>query len=225
MTKNSIRFTPRSFELLEALAQNNDKQWFAQHRDEFQMHVREPFAAFLEDVTERLSGTDIALQGSADTMFRQARDVRFSPDKRPYSVSVSGLLTQSGSKREGGRLAYVELNADGGRIGGGVHQPTAKDLEPVRRRIIDRPDEFDRILDVLNQAGVEIEHSNAVHSMPRGFSDHSGHRHADVIRLKQLLAMRTIPTPAWIDGSAAEQATEAVIALQSLYEFIGSARD
>ena len=61
------------------------------------MHVREPFAAFLEDVTERLAGTEIALQGSADTMFRQARDVRFSPDKRPHSVSVTGLLTQSGA--------------------------------------------------------------------------------------------------------------------------------
>lgn len=61
---------------------------------------------------------------------------------------MSGLLTQSGSKHEGGRLAYVELNA--GRIGGGMHQPTAKDLEPVRRRIIDEPDEFDRVLKVLN---------------------------------------------------------------------------
>lgn len=86
VTENSIRFTPRSFERLEALAQNNDQLWFAQHRAEFQMQVREPFAAFLEDVTERLSGTEIALQGSAETMFRQARDVRFSPDKRPYSV-------------------------------------------------------------------------------------------------------------------------------------------
>jgi uncharacterized protein (TIGR02453 family) len=224
MTNNSIGFTPRSFELLEALAQNNDKQWFAQHRDEFQMQVRDPFAAFLEDLTERLSGTEIALQGSADTMFRQARDVRFSPDKRPYSVSVSGLLTPSGSKNEVGRLAYVELQADGGRIGGGMHQPTAKDLEPVRRRIIDEPDEFDRVLEVLNNADVVIEHTSAVQSMPRGFSEHAGHRHADVIRLKQLLAMRTIPKPAWIDDSAAEQATEAVLALQSLYEFIGSTR-
>jgi uncharacterized protein (TIGR02453 family) len=223
MTTNSNGFTPRSFELLEGLAQNNTKQWFAQHRDEFQLHVREPFAAFLEDLTDRLSGTEIALKGGADTMFRQARDVRFSPDKRPYSESVSGLLTQSGSKNEGGRLAYVELTADGGRIGGGLHQPTARDLEPVRRRIIDEPDEFDRVLDVLNQADVVIDDSNAVRSMPRGFSEHAGHRHAHVIRLKQLLAMRTMQQPEWIDGSAAEHATEAVLALQSLYEFIGSA--
>lgn len=224
MTKDSTGFTPRSFELLEALAQNNDKQWFAQHREEFKTHVREPFAAFLEDVTDRLSGTEIALLGSAHTMFRQARDIRFSPDKRPYSVSVSGLLTESGSKNEGGRLAYVELKAGGGRIGGGMHQPAAKDLEPVRRRIIDEPDEFDRVLEVLNEADLVIEDTSAVKSMPRGFSQHGGHQHADVIRLKQLLAMRTIPKPAWIDNSAADRATEAVLALQSLYEFIGSAR-
>jgi uncharacterized protein (TIGR02453 family) len=222
MTEHTLRFTPRSFELLEELDQNNTKEWFAQHRDEFQMQVREPFAAVLEDLTERLSGTDIALKGGADTMFRQARDVRFSPDKRPYSVTVSGLLTPTGTKKEGGRLAYVELTADGGRIGGGMHQPTAKDLEPVRRRIIDQPDEFDRVIDVLHEASVLIDHSNAVQSMPRGFSEHADHRHADVIRLKQLLAMRTIPTPAWIDGSVAECAAEAVLALQTLYEFIES---
>jgi uncharacterized protein (TIGR02453 family) len=207
--------------LLEGLAKNNNKQWFAQNRDAFQVQVREPFAAFLEDLTERLSGTEIALQGSADTMFRQARDVRFSPDKRPYSVSVSGLLTQSGTKHEGGRLAYVELTASGGRIGGGMHRPTAKDLEPVRRRIIDEADEFDRVLSVLDKADVVIEDSPAVSSMPRGFSEHAGHRHTDIVRLKQLLAMRAIPRSAWIDASAVEQATQAVLALESLYEFIG----
>jgi uncharacterized protein (TIGR02453 family) len=135
MTEHTLRFTPRSFELLEELDQNNTKEWFAQHRDEFQMQVREPFAAVLEDLTERLSGTDIALKGGADTMFRQARDVRFSPDKRPYSVTVSGLLTPTGTKNEGGRLAYVELTADGGRIGGGMHgssnsSPCARSRHP-----------------------------------------------------------------------------------------------
>jgi uncharacterized protein (TIGR02453 family) len=222
MTKGRVRFTNRSFELLEDLAQNNNKQWFTQHRHEFNEQVREPFGDFLEILTEQLSSTEIALQGSADTMFRQARDVRFSADKRPYSVSVSGLMTPSGSKREGGRLAYVELEADGGRIGGGMYQPSAKELEPVRRRIINEPGEFDLVLGMLSKGDLALEQSSALKSMPRGFSDYANHRHADVIRLKQLLAMCTIPKAAWLDNTAIDRATEAVRALQSLYDLVES---
>ena len=43
---------------------------------------------------------------------------------------------------------------------------------PVWREQQDRV-KFDRVLDVLNKTGVVIEHSNAVQSMPRGFS-HAG---------------------------------------------------
>lgn len=224
MSQGHSRFTEESFELLAALARNNDKGWYTKHRHDFDACVRQPFADFLLELTERLSGTDIALKGDGSTMFRQARDVRFSNDKRPYSESVSGLLTLTGTKHGPGRLAYVELDADGGRIGGGMHQPSAKDLEPVRRRIVDEPDEFHRVLETLMAADVDIERTNAVETMPRGFADHANHRFADIVRLKQLLAMRPIPVSAWIDASAVESAAEAVIALAALYSFIEKAR-
>jgi len=223
MTKNGNGFTARSFDLLDALAHDNSKDWFDAHRADFDEYVREPFAAFLEALTEQLSGSDIALQGSAATMFRQARDVRFSDDKRPYSELVSGLLTETGDKNEAGRLAYLELDADGGRIGGGMHRPKAKDLAPVRQRMIDEPDAFQSVLDTLHDADTDFEHGDAVETMPRCFSDHSDHRYADIIRLKQLLAMRPIPKTAWLDDTAADRAVEAIHALAAFYEFIEAA--
>lgn len=225
MTKNGTGFTARSFELLDGLADNNNRDWYDEHRDDFDEYVRDPFATFLEDLTARLANSDIALIGSSATMFRQARDVRFSNDKSPYSESVSGLMTESGDKNEAGRIAYLELDAEGGCIGGGMHRPKAKDLAPVRHRIIGEPDAFQSVLDTLHRADCEFEHGDAVETMPRGFSDHSNHRYADIVRLKQLLAMRPIPKTAWIDDSAVDRAVEAVLALAAFYEFIEAARD
>lgn len=224
MSRAGNGITDTTFEFLTGLAANNDKAWFDEHRDTWHSHVREPFATFLEDLSMRLAGTELPLIGSAQTMFRINRDVRFSNDKRPYSESVSGLLTPAGTKNEGGRLLYLELGADGGRIGGGMHRPNATALKPIRRRILDEADEFDGVLAALDDADMGIDRSDQVATMPRGFADASQHRHAEVVRCTQLLAMRPIPKSAWLDDTAVERAAGAAGALVELYDFIDRAR-
>jgi uncharacterized protein (TIGR02453 family) len=93
-----LDFTPRSFELLEELAANNEKTWYDEHRDELQTYLRKPFAVVLELATDRLAETAVPFVGGAKTMFRQHRDIRFSKDKSPYSTHISGLLMPSGTK-------------------------------------------------------------------------------------------------------------------------------
>lgn len=95
----------------------------------------------------------------------------------------------------------------------------------MRRRILEEPGAFERVLETLDDAETDIERADAVKTMPRGFADHADHPYADIIRLKQLLAMRPIPKKAWIDDTAADRATDAVGALAALCEFIETARD
>ncbi|MEL6700467.1 MAG: DUF2461 family protein, partial [Pseudomonadota bacterium] len=90
-------FTDKSFEFLEGLAANNDRDWFNEHKPTFQEYLETPFANLLEALSNRLADADVTLEGSKKTMFRMNRDVRFSEDKSPYKTAVSGLLTRDGT--------------------------------------------------------------------------------------------------------------------------------
>ncbi len=218
-------FSDATFAFLRGLRDNNDRDWFAAHRDAWASEVRDPFAGFLEEVTERLAGGPMPLVGGRATMFRLQRDLRFSKDKRPYSESASGLLTLSGTKDEGGPLAYLELGPDGGRVGGGLHRPSSSDLAPVRQRILDEPEAFDAVLAALGTVGMAIDEESKVKTMPRGFTAHRDHRHAEFVRCQQLVAMRPLPVAAWLDGRVVGLVVEAVErGLLPLYRFLDGVR-
>lgn len=223
MSKAGNGFTIRSFELFEQLGANNNTKWFRANRDAFDESVFEPFARFLASLTQALSDGPLALRGSEETMFRMVRDHRFSNDKRPYHESISGLLTTDGTKDGPGPRAYLHLSASGANIGGGMWQPTAAELKPVRQHIIDKPDAFETVVDRFHALGMEFDRSKSVKTMPRGFNDHADSPHASIIQLQQLAALRPLSKQAWIKDSAIDEAVEAVAALAVFYEFINNA--
>ncbi|MFT6291406.1 MAG: hypothetical protein ACJAR2_002008 [Ilumatobacter sp.] len=62
-------------------------------------------------------------------------------------------------------------------------------------------DESDGVHAAVNDADIQIEHGNAVETMPRGLADHADHRQVHTIGLKGLYAVRLIPKSGWIDDS------------------------
>ena len=52
---SAYTFTPKSFELLAGLAENNDKAWYADHKKDFEHSLRHPFARVLELARDRKS--------------------------------------------------------------------------------------------------------------------------------------------------------------------------
>lgn len=72
------------FSLLAELTQNNNRDWYNEHKVDFKDKVIEPFAAILETISERLMALDMDFRGGPRTVFRMNRDVRFSKDKTPY---------------------------------------------------------------------------------------------------------------------------------------------
>lgn len=200
-----LAFTRQSFEFLEGLETNNDKDWFDKNREIYETKLRDPFASVLERLTVRLQTAELPLQGSKKTMFRINRDVRFSKDKSPYSTHVSGLLTPTGTKSESGSIVYLHLGKDGGFAAAGFHQLKASRLKPIRERMIDKATAFDGVRDAIAMAGLEWTMEDRVKTMPRGFADHEDHRHADFIRMKNLIVRIDLPKVAWTDDSVLDR--------------------
>ncbi|KIT17058.1 TIGR02453 family protein [Jannaschia aquimarina] len=218
------KITQKSFDLLDGLAADNSKDWFDAHCDEVKASLQAPFAATLHAVSARLPGTDMELMGSADTMFRMNRDVRFSKDKRPYRESVAGLLTPSGAKKETDGVVYVELSPDGGWAGGGYYKLPTKALNVLRDRIVAKSDDRADTKAEIEARGGALVRDDSLTSMPRGYADHADGPLADELKLKSLLVRGDLPKSAWLDGTAPERIAATALAVAPLIAFGRAAR-
>ena len=77
-------FGSRAVAWFEGLERDNSKAYFAAHRSVFEEQVRGPFQALLDDLSLEFGGEP--------KVFRQHRDIRFSPDKSPYKTRTYGIL-------------------------------------------------------------------------------------------------------------------------------------
>lgn len=218
------RFTQKSFDLLQELSDNNTRDWFHGHRDEVDTHLREPFAAVLHQVSNRLDGSATPLRGGPDTMFRMNRDVRFSKDKRPYRESVAALLTPSGTKAEADGVVYVEINASGGWAGGGFYKLPTKQLNVIRDHIVAKPETWIQTVEMITELGGQLSDEDRLKGMPRGYEQHSGTEIARWLGLKSYLVRAELPKSAWVDGSIAERLENVVHACAPLIRFGKDAR-
>ncbi|MEO1346274.1 MAG: DUF2461 domain-containing protein [Pseudomonadota bacterium] len=193
-------FSEASFGFLSELQQNNERDWFNAHKKRFKSDVEAPFVDLLEALSNRLADAKRPLQGGKATMFRMNRDVRFSEDKSPYKTNMGGLLSPTGTKSELAGIVYVHLDATGGFAVAGFYNLSPKQLGPMRDAMIERADAFDNVLSALRTTGRELDRSMSLSSMPKGFTEHADHRHADVIKLKSLIVRQDIPEEDWLSG-------------------------
>ena len=189
-----------SFDLLDQLARNNTKDWYDAHKADIKTHCLAPFGEMLEHVSNRLMDSDRPLEGSAKTMFRMHRDVRFSKAKTPYKSSVSGVLTPSGTKAEMAGMVYVEMNASGGWVAGGFYKLPTAQLSLIRQRIIDEPDAFQTVLDGLSDAGTGLADMDRLTRMPKGFSEYEDHPFAEDIKRKSFIIRADVAMASWLNG-------------------------
>ncbi len=216
---NEIHFTPKAFDLLEGLTANNHKDWYAEHQEEFQAYVRDPFTQVLEEATQRLAQTKVPLAGGAKTMFRQNRDVRFSKDKSPYSTHVSGLLTPSGTRSENEGLLFLQLDSSGGLLACGFYKLKADELAGIRDRMLEESDLFSRVLEDLDEAFLSLSDEDKLTKMPRGYEAHHDHPHAEYLKLKSLIVQTPLSRESWTDGNIVNRMVDVAKGCESLLAF------
>jgi len=200
----STSLKPRAMALLQELEKNNNREWYEAHRAEMKAELLEPVADILEAASKALARTAVPLQGGKKTLFRMHRDTRFSANKLPYKIHVGGMLTIDGSKRMDQGLGYLHCEPGGSFVAAGFHMPETKFLEPVRQHMLDDAAAWRRVLRALDKAGLTIDDSSRLKSMPRGFSSASAHEHAESLKLKSLTVSRKLANSDWTKGLAVD---------------------
>ena len=153
---SSPYFTPATFKFMKALAANNNKEWFADHKSEYEQTVKAPCLAFISDLAAPLQKISAQMVANpkpvGGSLFRIYRDARFSADKSPYKthagMSFYHAATKAVARAEGqnammGRLDapgfYLHLEPGACFIGGGLWHPQSDTLKRVRAYMLSNP--------------------------------------------------------------------------------------
>jgi uncharacterized protein (TIGR02453 family) len=182
-------FADREARFFRALAKNQSREWFAEHRDEYQVGWLEPMRALLAEVRARLAPAYRREDLGAPKVFRIHRDVRFSKDKSPYKTHIGGYLPIDGtSAGPGGAAAlYFHVAADELFACAGQYVMDGDQLKRFRAAILDpkKGKELTAMLATLRRKGFGEESREQLQRVPRGIDPQ--HPHADLLRRKGLI--------------------------------------
>ncbi len=205
------------------LEANNNKEWFDEHRKQYEHNVRLPFIELVESVIHGLMEIEPSILPDAKkSLFRINRDIRFSNDKTPYNTMMKAGLSPGGKKSELPGF-YLGIDADKVHIGGGLYQLDKIALKNVRTIIASDPDAF---LSILNAS-----------TFKKYFKELKGEQNkriepefqpviekTNLILNKQFYAMATIPTSEFINESnQADTLLGYYRAVQPLHSFLNKA--
>jgi uncharacterized protein (TIGR02453 family) len=173
-------FGPKVKRWFQGLEADNSREYFAAHRDVFEESVRDQMEALLTELSQKFGG-DVKL-------FRQNRDIRFSPDKSPYKTNTYGIVHGSELAAQG---LYASISARGLVAGSGYHVMARDQLERYRDAVADdaRGPELGKLLDKAQKAGLEVW-SESLATAPRGYP--KDHKRIELLRRKSLALGNTL---------------------------------
>lgn len=103
---------PDARAFLAGLAQNNSRDWFTAHKEEYEATLKHPALLLLDQLAAQLKAQ--GEQTVTTKLFRPHRDVRFSKDKTPYNSHLH-MLWQVGQA-----ALFFGVAPDYVTFGGGV---------------------------------------------------------------------------------------------------------
>ncbi|HEX3274577.1 MAG TPA: TIGR02453 family protein [Gemmatimonadales bacterium] len=196
-------FRPQAVGFLRRLARHNTREWFERNRAVYQLEVRDPLRALVEEMDVRLARIAPELVGDPRrSIFRIHRDVRFSADKSPYKTNAACQFYHADAGRGAGQDAeaagaglYFQL-ADGDCfVAGGIWMPARPALEKIRQALADDPGSLDRIVaaPTFRRRFKAITEEAMLTRLPRGYQE--GHPAARWLRYKSFTAYRALTEP------------------------------
>jgi uncharacterized protein (TIGR02453 family) len=173
-------FPPAAFDWFTGLERDNSRDYFQTSRDTYERDVRGALEAMLVELATEF--------GSEVRMFRQNRDVRFSPDKSPYKTNTYGLVRGPPGTESG---FYAAISSSGLFAGTGYHDFAPDQLERYRAAILDdvAGDALDGAVGDLEAGGFEV-YGEALKTAPRGFP--RDHARARLLRHKAIYGGRAL---------------------------------
>ena len=132
-------FPSESVKFFFELALNNNKQWFNEHKNDYENNVFKPAQDFVNAMGEQLKKISPNIIGDPrrdKSIFRIYRDTRFSKEKTPYKTHLGILFWESGWEKMEGTGYYFHLEPPELRLYAGSHVFTPDFLKEYRDSVV-----------------------------------------------------------------------------------------
>ncbi len=133
-------FSKKTINFFRDLAANNNREWFAEQRSNYEENVLRPARAFVMAMGERLRRLTPAINATPrpdGSLFRIYRDTRFSQDKSPYKTHMGIFFWEGKGPRMECSGYYFHLEPPRLMIGGGLYMFPRPLLERFRKAALD----------------------------------------------------------------------------------------
>lgn len=176
-----------SLEFMRELKNNNNREWFAQHKEAYQ-HELGFIESFADTLLQELNMHDVIETPSGKKSLRRIyKDIRFAKEKIPFKTCWSGGFRRAGKYRRGGY--YFRVEPGNSVIVGGFRGPNPADLKLIRDDIA-----FDStpLREILNNKTFADTfgtlRGEKLKTTPKGYN--ADDEAIDLLRYKQFLLIR-----------------------------------
>lgn len=206
-----------SFEFLKALKANNNREWFNENKDEYQIQ-HQNIIDFADELLEKLKEHDnIETPSGKKSLFRIYRDVRFSKDKSPYKTNWAGGFKRATKHLRGGYYFHIEPGAV--FVGGGFWAPNKEDLQRIREDIAMDASELRKIINSKPfKETFGSLHGDQLKTAPKGFD--KDHPDVDLLRYKQFIVSKKFTDKEALSSDFAEKMNDAFKKMRPFFDYM-----
>ncbi len=190
---------------IKALSENNDRNWFALHKDEYEA-AKADVLNFIDQLIPVLATVDPAFPKDSPAkkhLLRIYRDIRFSKDKRPFKSNF-GIYFSVFGKNGNEPGYYINLAPGNCFFAAGYWMPDAGDLKKIREEIDYNQSEF---LEIINEkyfsALFKLDDTDSLKKAPKGYP--IDHPLIDVLKLKNFAAVYPLDDEAFFKADITEK--------------------
>lgn len=175
-----------TLEFLTELAVNNNREWFQEHKSQFDP-IWAGMKEFVQQLILGLSSFDPHIQSeikASKCMFRIYRDTRFSKDKTPYKVWLGAGISVDGRKLHGPEYYLHIQPGDKSFVAVGYWKPEKEHLAAIRQEIDYNGGELKQILANLNgiPESIALDQDEKLKRPPAGYQE--DHLDIELLKLK-----------------------------------------
>ncbi|HEX7603551.1 MAG TPA: DUF2461 domain-containing protein [Polyangiaceae bacterium] len=173
----------------KALAKNQKREWFHEHKHEYVEGWEQPMLALLTESVRALDRAYPDCELEPPKIFRIHRDVRFAKDKSPYKTHIGGVLPMHGKNPVGSPIAlYVQVGTES-FAGAGQYSMDGPSLAKFRAAVLEpkRGAELGRMIARLEAKGYRISAMETLKKVPKGVDP--THPRAELLKHKGLVLM------------------------------------
>jgi len=170
-------FTKQTFTFLATLAENNEREWFTEHQQDYEDFVRAPALNFIRDMSDEMPAISRHFLAQSKkvggSLMRVYRDTRFSKDKTPYKTNIGIQFRHEVGKDIHAPGYYLHISPSECFLGIGLWHPDADALFKIREAIVQKSDAWLAARDDQTFRKHFTLEGDSLTNAPRGFAkDH-----------------------------------------------------